>query len=438
MMSIFCDTFFVPKPVVRCIAEKKRVNFFKEGYLHQIKLISDGPDTEKAKTNFFENIYNFINSAFDDKPVEFYEMKITNDDGGHTNDIENSNSNGSSGSSNGSSNGSPNNNIDNNNDNDNDRNENKSLLSRIKRFPKIVISKLLKKAYHYIYSKAYKDDNIFDFDMDRDHEEEEEEEDTSNDSESEDNLVIKTSNKERKYIEIKNISKIEVQHVFKSYTFDKVLAVTDISFTVNTDEVFAIVGEKGAGKSTLMKMIYGRISSGYGDIIFDEEHMNYWNWISISKNISIVPKEDFFFFNHSTVSEHIKFYSKINRDRENGFKLLRELNFKGKLNDKIEHLDPPEKTKVKTVIALLKHRNVLVLEEPTVGMSEEDRIKFWEVIQSRTGISIILFSTESLEEANDYATSMLYLKKGEMMAMGSKERVLLELEHKLQIQISID
>ncbi|OUM65889.1 hypothetical protein PIROE2DRAFT_59734 [Piromyces sp. E2] len=116
--------------------------------------------------------------------------------------------------------------------------------------------------------------------------------------------------------------------------------------------------------------------------------------------------------------------------RVNGFKLLRELNFQGDLQEKIKNLDPVEQNKIKVVIALMKNKRILFMEEPTSGMTEDDRTRFWKVMTSRKNNRSIIVSTESLEEASLYATSLLYMEKGKCLAVGEKEQVLEILKEK--------
>jgi ABC-type multidrug transport system ATPase subunit len=227
---------------------------------------------------------------------------------------------------------------------------------------------------------------------------------------------------------IKSVNKLKAANLIKSYNHDKNLAISGISIEINSNEIYAIVGEKGAGKSTLMRMLYGHLASSYGDISITGKGLTYWKWIFIYKNLSIAPKEDFVFYPHGTVSEHINFYSKTRRNKNNGYKLLRELNFKGDLNDKMINIDPVEKKKIKIVIALLKNKKMIYLEEPTTGMTEEDKTRLWKVINARKKNKAIIFSTESLDEASQNATSILYLEKGKSIAQGYKNEVLSKLK----------
>ncbi|OUM66040.1 hypothetical protein PIROE2DRAFT_59619 [Piromyces sp. E2] len=186
---------------------------------------------------------------------------------------------------------------------------------------------------------------------------------------------------------------VDVKNLFKSYTFDRNLAVNNVSFEVFNKEIIGIVGEKGA----------------------------------------VVPKEDYVFFTNMTVQDHIKFYSEISFCSNDIYDMLKRLNFKRQLNDKIKDLDRVERNKLKIVFALLKNRKILFLEEPTNGMTEEDKHCFWNEIKLLKNEKTIIFSTESIEEASYCADFILYLKEGKILSMGNKETIVKTLEKKHQL-----
>jgi len=131
---------------------------------------------------------------------------------------------------------------------------------------------------------------------------------------------------------------VVAKNLFKEYHKNKIIAVNNASFTIYNNEVVAITGNGDSGKSTLMKMLYGRIRTSYGNIFINNKKLDYWRWGIVSRQISVAPKEDYVFFKGLTVSDNIKYYQSISNTRENGFTLLNELNFLGSYDDKINYL----------------------------------------------------------------------------------------------------
>jgi len=240
-----------------------------------------------------------------------------------------------------------------------------------------------------------------------------------------------------------NIGKtvISARNLFKQYHNNNIMAINNATFNIYRDEIVAITGKCDSGKSTLMKMLYGRIRTSYGNIFINNKKLDYWRWGIISKLISVAPKEDYVFFKGLTVSDHIKYYQSISNTRENGFTLLNELNFLGSYDDQINNLDDVEKTKVKIAIALLKFKKVIFLEEPTTGMSEKDVLCFWKVINARKTNRSIIISTLNMEEAIQNANRIIVLDKGYIRCIGDGEFIKthdVQPKEKYDLRISVD
>jgi len=219
---------------------------------------------------------------------------------------------------------------------------------------------------------------------------------------------------------------ISIKHLFKQYV-NKVMAISNISFDIRDSEIFVITGPKNSGKSTLMKILYGRHPSSFGEVNYNESKdmlkMNYGNWRTISRFLSVAPKENYMFMEGLSVSDHIKFYQSMTSSHEDGFALLKELNFTGNTSDRVKNLSEVEKTKVKIALALLKFQKYIFLEEPTARMTEEDRTYFWKAIHARSTNRVVVISTENMEEAIQNGNHILELKGGMIECIGDREYV---------------
>ena len=378
ILLMFTDFVCLSRQIAKRRKDKKRECFFKEGCLHIIRPYSVQWDKKNRSLFFYlRNLRNKFSIR--------RRRNIFDDDDDDDHDMLNGN----------------NNTNDNNNDNSiedesNDRsNENNTNNSN---------------------------NNIEDESNTESIEEEEEEEEEDHNPLFHDSNVI-----------------VETKNIFKTYTFDRNLALNNISLKLHPNEIFAVVGEKNAGKSTLMKILYGHQPPSYSEVMINKKPMNERNWFILSKIISVMPKEDFVFFPDKTVSDHIEFYSSISFHSINGYEVLSRLNFKGQPTDKIKDLDRTDKNKLKIVLALFKNRKILFLEEPTYGMTEPDRLLFWNEVKTIGTNTAIIFSTQSLEEAYNYATTILYLDHGKSICMGDKDFVLTTIKDRYQsCQIEID
>ena len=214
---------------------------------------------------------------------------------------------------------------------------------------------------------------------------------------------------------------INAKNLFKLYDTSNELAISNVYLKIYSNEVTIITGAPDAGKSTLMKMLYGRESSSFGKIIINGREMGSSKWKYINEDISVAPKEDYVFMEHLSVADNIKLYTSMCSTQENGISILNELNFNGNSSDLIKNLDSAERTKLKIALALLKSTNCIFIEEPTALLNEKDNVCFWNVINSRKNKKAIIISTSSMYEALTHGDRIVVLKNGMTQCIGSRD-----------------
>jgi len=218
-------------------------------------------------------------------------------------------------------------------------------------------------------------------------------------------------------------SKFAAEKVFKSYYNKKTGtadSLTNVNLEIQKGEVFAIAGEKDAGKSTLIKLLSAKQVPSYGTI-------NYSAPTGLSqKEImstlgSVAPEDDYVLFENASVADNINLYASILKNKINGNDLLKQLNFAAATSAKYSKLDNVEKNKVKAAIALMGDKEVLFFDEPTKDMSESDREAFWKLVESKKNGKTVIFSTTSLPEAAAHADRAVILENGEVASIGKVE-----------------
>jgi len=210
-------------------------------------------------------------------------------------------------------------------------------------------------------------------------------------------------------------ARVTAEHVYKTYFGKKIApvdALKNVNFEVYKNEIFAVVGREGAGKSTLLKLIAGRTISSYGDVKINAPYgKNQTQFMSTVG--SVAPQDDYTVFELATVGNNVEFYKAICKDsRVNVNDLLNELNFNGNMTDKYCDLDVIDKAKLKVALALLCDKEVVILDEPTTGMTEKDAESFWKVIAAHRDGKAIIVSTTYLKEAEQHADRVLVLENG--------------------------
>ena len=196
-------------------------------------------------------------------------------------------------------------------------------------------------------------------------------------------------------------SDIEVINLTK--TFDQIVAVNHLSFSVRRGEIFGLVGPDGAGKTTTMRMLAGIMPPDSGtisvagcDVLADPE--------GVKNRISYMPQR-FGLYEDLTVDENIRFYADLfgvaRRAREERAVPLLEACGMSQFRARMAgNLSGGMKQKLGLVCALIHTPRVLLLDEPTNGVDPVSRREFWAMLYSLLGEGVtILNSTAYLDEA---------------------------------------
>ena len=221
---------------------------------------------------------------------------------------------------------------------------------------------------------------------------------------------------------------IEIQHLVKD--FKNVRAVNDLSFKVKKGEFFAFLGVNGAGKSTTISIMCGKLSRNSGYVLI--------NGLDIDKDMDQIRKVLGVVYQNNvldkvlTVYDNLKFRAGLYNITGEEFKKRYEylasiLDFKD-LKDRVYgKLSGGQKRRVDIARALLHNPEILILDEPTTGLDPQTRKLVWEVIDKirKERQMTVFLTTHYMEEVSD-ANYVVILNKGEIVASGTP----LELKNK--------
>ncbi len=216
---------------------------------------------------------------------------------------------------------------------------------------------------------------------------------------------------------------IEVNGLYKSYG-DK-HAVKDITFKIEAGEIVGFLGPNGAGKSTTMNILTGYISATKGnakidgiDVLVDP--------ISAKRKIGYLPELPPLYLD-MTVDEQLNFAYELK-----GVKLDREAHLKElcalvKIEDvrgrMIKNLSKGYKQRVGLAQALIGNPEVLILDEPTVGLDPKQIIEIRNVIKDLGQKHTIILSSHILSEISAVCTRVLVINKGQIVADDNPENL---------------
>ena len=232
---------------------------------------------------------------------------------------------------------------------------------------------------------------------------------------------------------------IEIRNVTKKYGDKK--AVDDISFNVESGEIFAFIGHNGAGKTTLIKAMVGIHDFDEGEILIDGKSIKK-DPIACKKVLAYVPDNPELYENMKAI-DYINFicdmYEAPIAKREKNIKKYAEMfELSDALASPISSFSHGMKQKVALIAALAHEPKIMIMDEPFVGLDPKAIFDMKEVMREITEKGgTIFFSTHILDMAEKLCTRVAIVKKGKLVKVGSMkavkgdrslEKVFLELE----------
>ena len=204
---------------------------------------------------------------------------------------------------------------------------------------------------------------------------------------------------------------IKLSNVSKYYN-KNICALNDISFTINNGERVAIVGENGAGKSTLFKLLTGIFYPSAGEIEINDKSLEK-ELSSLRKNIGYLP-ENAPLLMELTPQQYLENLASLYE--LNSFESTEKVKAACQLQNvwqrKISKLSKGFKQRVALAAAVIHDPEILILDEPTVGLDPLQIQQFRQMILKMSDNRILLFSTHVLSEVENICDRCLYLENG--------------------------
>jgi ABC-2 type transport system ATP-binding protein len=224
---------------------------------------------------------------------------------------------------------------------------------------------------------------------------------------------------------------IEVKSLSKS--FDSFKALDKLDITVPDGSVYGLVGPNGAGKSTVIRHIAGIYRQDEGDVLVAGQPV-YEN-PDVKARIAYIP-DDVFFYTQSTIKDMVSFYKSIYpRFDKQLFEKLGEA-FELSLNQPIRKMSKGMQKQAAFWLALCRHPEYIVLDEPVDGLDPVMRRQVWNLLLSDVAEngSTVLVSSHNLRELEDVCDHVGIMNHGHMLL----ERSLSELQDNIvKIQLAL-
>ena len=230
---------------------------------------------------------------------------------------------------------------------------------------------------------------------------------------------------------------VEVKHLVKRYGVKN--AVDDISFSIDSGEIVGFLGPNGAGKSTTMNILTGYISATQGEATiggFDilEEPLK------AKKCIGYLPEQPPLYLD-MTVDGYLQFMYELKKvslpRRAHLDEVCRLCGIEGVRGRIIKNLSKGYRQRVGLAQALLGNPQVLILDEPTVGLDPNQIIEIRDLIRSLGEKHTIILSSHILSEVQAVCDRIIIINAGKLIADGTPESIAASLssDHSLVARI---
>jgi len=220
-------------------------------------------------------------------------------------------------------------------------------------------------------------------------------------------------------INIKNLTK----------KFNEFIAVDNISFSVNSGEIFAFLGPNGAGKTTTIKLFTTLLKATSGEILI--------NGVNPEKEPNKVRRSFGIIFQDSSIDdeltalENLEFHGvlygvekKIRKKRIE--ELLKIVELFERKNDLVKNFSGGMKRRLEIARGLLHHPKIIFLDEPTLGLDPQTRNHIWSYIKKLNKIEniTVFFTTHYMEEAERVADRIAIMDHGKIIAQGTSKELM--------------
>lgn len=216
--------------------------------------------------------------------------------------------------------------------------------------------------------------------------------------------------------------KLELYKLNKTFNNQRILE--DVSFTVNSGEVFSLVGPNGAGKTTILRIILGLYTPDSGRVLYNDSVIS----DDIKYNIGFVL-ENFYLYKDMTAYENVEFFYRLYHDKIDKEKMKYEIERSLKLvnifedrNRDITFFSQGMKQRLCLARAIVNNPKLLILDEPLKGLDVDGKWEIRKIIKdlSNNGCTIYM-NSHDMFEVEKLSDNIAIIKKGKILESGSIE-----------------
>jgi ABC-2 type transport system ATP-binding protein len=224
---------------------------------------------------------------------------------------------------------------------------------------------------------------------------------------------------------------IDVKGLKKSYKDKEV--IHGIDFEVKKGEILCFLGPNGAGKSTTINIVTGALGCDSGSVNYNGESI-YKNLLDYKANLGIVP-QDLALYDDLSAEKNVLFFASLYGLKGGALKdgcrfALEFTGLSDKAKDKVNTFSGGMKRRLNIACAIAHKPELLIMDEPTVGIDPQSRNHILEGVRQLRGQGMtILYTTHYMEEVEEISTRIIIMDVGNIIAEGTKESLKAEISN---------
>ena len=229
---------------------------------------------------------------------------------------------------------------------------------------------------------------------------------------------------------------LQIQNLSKSY--GEAPALDRFSLDMERGEVLGLLGPNGAGKTTLISILSGTLPGFSGSVTFQGK--NLFSDRSLKNRLGIVP-QDMAFYEELSAMDNLLFWgglydisrSELKRKAE---ELLKSVELSDRAKEPVKRFSGGMKRRLNVAIGLLHSPDLLLLDEPTVGIDVQAKVSILEIIKSvgREGTAVI-FTTHQLAEVEETCSRIAIMDHGRILAQGTLDELIKTIGEKVIVRV---
>jgi len=232
---------------------------------------------------------------------------------------------------------------------------------------------------------------------------------------------------------------LEIRNLTKSY--GDILALDRFSLDLKKGEVLGLLGPNGAGKTTLISILSGTLADFTGTVTF--EGKNLFADRSLKNRLGIVP-QDMAFYEELNAMDNLLFWGGLYdvprpELKRRAAELLELVELAGRAKEPVKKYSGGMKRRLNTAIGLLHRPDLLLLDEPTVGIDVQAKVSILDIIRNvgAAGTAVI-FTTHQLAEVETTCSRIAIMDRGRILAQGTLDELVRIVGERVIVEIMGD